>query len=73
MSDASDVKEPTITRCWYCDFGAGRRGMDTCRFCKGTGSLFIVKLDNGGSIRTFPNTKEGHELAVFALQRGGHF
>jgi hypothetical protein len=49
--------------CPYCDFGTGRRGMDRCAKCDGTGSVFAV-ADGHGGVRFFPNTKEGYDKAV---------
>lgn len=43
--------------CPRCDFASGRRGMDRCFLCDGTGSLLRVGR------RFFPNTKTGHEEA----------
>jgi hypothetical protein len=55
------MTEPTPSGCGHCDFMTGRRGMDRCRWCDGTGSVFRVKG------RIYQNTKEGYEAAVAAL------
>lgn len=49
--------------CVVCDFQTGRRGMDRCRSCDGTGSVFWV----GGCC--YPNTEVGHQEAVEALEK----
>lgn len=46
------------TMCSHCDFGLGRRGMDRCGRCKGTGSGFRVGL------KFFPNTEQGYLEAL---------
>jgi hypothetical protein len=55
------MKEPKPSACPYCDLSMGTRGMDRCRFCDGTGSVFWVKK------RCFPNTKEGYDKAKALL------
>lgn len=55
------MADPVQQVCWRCDFGSGQRGMDRCRTCDGTGSVFRV-----GTV-WFPSTKEGYDNAL-ALQ-----
>lgn len=55
------MAEPRATRCPFCDFGTGRRGMDRCVKCDGTGSVFVT-----AGPRYFPNTREGYTLACEA-------
>lgn len=43
---------------------AGRRGMDRCAKCDGSGSQLIIP---DGSL--FPNTKEGYIAALTALRK----
>lgn len=51
--------DPKPRHCPYCDFSMGRRGMDRCATCDGTGSVFFVN-------RFYPNTKEGYIEACAA-------
>lgn len=51
---------PKATGCSHCDFSSGTRGMDRCRRCDGTGSVFRV------GEKSFPNTREGYEKACEA-------
>ena len=51
--------------CPACDFGMGRRGMDRCSKCDGTGSGFYIGR------KFFPNTKEGHDAALAKLSVKG--
>lgn len=50
--------EPRAIECHHCDFGSGRRGMDRCPTCDGTGALFRV------AARYFPNTEAGYRAAL---------
>lgn len=52
--------DPKPLVCFHCDFGSGQRGMDSCRKCDGTGSIFLVGR------RAFSNTREGYLEAVYA-------
>lgn len=47
--------ESKVVQCGYCDFGSGRRGMDTCCKCDGTGSRLLSVLTG----RYYPNTEDG--------------
>lgn len=52
------MSEPKVVMCPFCDFGSGRRGMDRCAKCAGTGSGFYTGT-------TFlPNTEAGYSRAV---------
>jgi len=55
--------EPQVIRCYYCDFSSGKRGMDRCAPCDGTGSMFMVVTANG-SVYYYANTKDGYDKAV---------
>lgn len=54
--------EPKPYNCWHCDFSSGRRGMDRCGKCDGTGSVFMVGQ------KLFPNTEKGYEDAKRAIE-----
>jgi len=52
-----ESKQLTVILCPSCDFASGRRGMDRCRACDGTGSGFFVRG------RFYPNTEAGFKAA----------
>lgn len=54
--------DPKPKLCPFCDCGTGRRGMDRCSKCGGTGSGFWA----GGIFHA--NTKDGYEAAVAKLK-----
>lgn len=58
-------REPLVLVCHRCDFGSGRRGMDRCPTCDGTGSVFRVGWN------FYPNTEAGFDEARAALQEHG--
>lgn len=51
------LQHPEPYGCPYCDFGLGRRGMDRCAKCDGTGSIFKIGLV------PYPNTEQGYHDA----------
>jgi hypothetical protein len=48
--------------CGHCDFGTGRRGMDRCSKCDGTGSY----LKFGG--KKYENSRDGYKAALDAVR-----
>lgn len=56
------MNELKAVACHRCDFSSGRRGMDLCGTCDGTGSVVFV---DGAA---FPNTKDGWAAAEVANQ-----
>lgn len=55
-------KEPTPRDCLGFCFD-GRKGMEICSVCEGTGSTFRVAYSNVDGWRTFPNTGPGYLAA----------
>lgn len=60
--EAMMVRDIRAMECHRCDFGTGKRGMDRCSTCDGTGSVLRVGK------RFFANTEHGHELASVYLK-----
>lgn len=61
------MKKPKVIDC-TCDFSGGTRGMDRCHLCNGTGSRFLVIIDEEAWY--FPNTKEGYGKAKEKIEKG---
>ncbi len=57
------IIEPKLTECFHCDFASGRRGMDRCGKCDGTGTLYRVLIP-GKAARFFAGTEDGYADAV---------
>ncbi len=56
------MNELKAVACHRCDFSSGRRGMDLCGTCDGTGSVLYAKGEYS------PNTEAGWQAATKRLE-----